>query len=102
VRGTKGYGFSVHGHNPVYITNVVEGSIDHFHINYLNHYITITSCRPHTIHAGLPAAESDIRFGDIIVEVESTDVTRANGDLVVSIVRYSFTDCSIIKLSTMI
>lgn len=38
--------------------------------------------------AGLPAAESDIRVGDIIMEVESTDVTRANGDLVVSIVRY--------------
>ena len=36
---------------------------------------------------GLPAAASDIRIGDIIVEVESTDVTRANGDLVVSIVR---------------
>ena len=36
---------------------------------------------------GLPAHESDIKIGDIIVEVEGTDVTRANGDLVVSIVR---------------
>lgn len=83
MRGTKGYGFSVHGHNPVYITDVVDGSIIFISINCLNHYPL-----PHTTHTGLPAAESDIRVGDIIVEVESTDVTRANGDLVVSIVRY--------------
>ena len=52
----------------------------------------ITSALQHAmyIHVGLPAAESDIRVGDIIMEVESTDVTRANGDLVVSIVRYMY------------
>lgn len=80
MRGMSGYGFSVHGHNPVYITDVVEGLTTLFII-----IVTITSSLH---HAGLPAAESDIRVGDIIMEVESTDVTRANGDLVVSIVRY--------------
>ena len=42
-------------------------------------------------NSGLPAHASDIQVGDIIMEVESTDVTRANGDLVVSIVRYAHT-----------
>ena len=79
MKGTSGYGFSVHGHNPVYVTEVIEGLITLFIV------ITITSSLH---HAGLPAAESDIRVGDIIMEVESTDVTRANGDLVVSIVKY--------------
>ena len=79
MKGTSGYGFSVHGHNPVYVTEVIEGLIN------LLIVVTITSSLH---HAGLPAAESDIRVGDIIMEVESTDVTRANGDLVVSIVRY--------------
>ena len=82
MKGTSGYGFSVHGHNPVYVTEVIEGLIALFIIIV----VTITSSLRH--HAGLPAAESDIRVGDIIMEVESTDVTRANGDLVVSIVRY--------------
>ena len=61
---------------------------------YIYIYIyTITSslrCIPSLIHLGLPAHKSDIQVGDIIVEVESTDVTRANGDLVVSIVRLGF------------
>ena len=92
MKGTSGYGFSVHGHNPVYVTEVVEGLITLFII-----IVVIITSSLH--HAGLPAAESDIRVGDIIMEVESTDVTRANGDLVVSIVRYliffliQFTDC---------
>ena len=36
---------------------------------------------------GLPAQQADIRVGDVIVEVEGTDVTRASGDLVVSIIQ---------------
>ena len=49
----------------------------------ISYYIIVT-----LYPIGLPAHESDIQVGDIIVEVESTDVTRANGDLVVSIVRF--------------
>ena len=80
MRGERGYGFSVFGHNPVCITEVAEGT-------YI--VIQMTSfVRLLPFHSGLPAHQSDIKVGDIIMEVESTDVTRANGDLVVSIVRY--------------
>ena len=34
-----------------------------------------------------PAYESDIKVDDVIMEVEGTDVTRANGELVNSIIK---------------
>ena len=38
--------------------------------------------------AGLPACMSELRVGDMILEVEGIDVTRADGDFVVSLVKY--------------
>lgn len=95
MRGERGYGFSVHGHNPVYITEVAEGTRLSTITSLLCHHL-IDQCLP--LHSGLPAHESDIQVGDIIVEVESTDVTRANGDLVVSIVRFGSESLHIILL----
>ena len=40
------------------------------------------------LHLGLPAHESDIQMGDLILEVEGTDVIRADGDMVANMIRY--------------
>lgn len=36
---------------------------------------------------GMPAQLAELQVGDVIVEVENTDVTKASGDLVVSIIK---------------
>ncbi len=41
----------------------------------------------HLVTKGLPAANVDLRDSDIVLEVEGTDVRRANGPEVVDIVR---------------
>lgn len=37
---------------------------------------------------GLPAYQADVRAGDMIVEIEGTDVTKANGDMIVSMIKW--------------
>jgi hypothetical protein len=68
-RGAKGYGFSVNGYNPVYITRV---------------------------QPGLPAAESGLKTNDIIIEVEGIDVTKASGQVVVEMIRKNPNEISLI------
>ena len=42
------------------------------------------------IFVGLPAHQLDIQVGDMITEVDGTDVTRANGEMVASMIKYVF------------
>lgn len=36
---------------------------------------------------GMPAHQSDLQVGDLIIEVDSTDVTKANGDMVANMIK---------------
>ncbi len=38
-------------------------------------------------YIGLPAHQLDIHVGDMIIEVEGTDVIRANGELVANMIK---------------
>ncbi len=84
-RSARGYGFSVNGHNPVYVTQVEDGMYYNYTQNRAiptqRHYWLLRAC------PGLPAQQADIQVGDVIAEVEGTDVTRASGELIVSIVK---------------
>ena len=58
----------------------------HTHTHTLTHFPPPPPPTHHT-HTGLPADIADVRVNDRIVEVESTEVTRASADQVVDIVR---------------
>jgi hypothetical protein len=60
IRSPTGYGFKVTPGSPVYINDITEG---------------------------MPAHQSDIQIGDLILEVEGTDVTRADGDMVANMIK---------------
>ena len=61
---------------PVYISEVTEGKG-----LVLIHYISFSNL------PGQAAHQSDISVGDLILEVEGTDVTRANGELVANMIK---------------
>ncbi|XP_019857405.1 PREDICTED: uncharacterized protein LOC109585718 [Amphimedon queenslandica] len=60
IRGPKGYGFKVTPSTPVYINEVTQG---------------------------MPAHESELQVGDLIVEIDGTDVTKSNGDMVANMIK---------------
>ena len=39
-------------------------------------------------HAGLPAYQLDLKAGDMIIEVDGTDVKRANGEMVANMIKW--------------
>ncbi|KAL5483794.1 hypothetical protein EMCRGX_G020209 [Ephydatia muelleri] len=60
VKSAAGYGFNISGPSPVFVTKVEEG---------------------------LPASQADMQVGDLLVEVEGTDVTHASGEHIISIIK---------------
>lgn len=88
VRAVRGYGFKVTVGSPVYINEIIEGlfivmmcrTVECSNLFYNSYFILL--------HLGLPAHESDIQVGDLILEVEGTDVIHADGDMVANMIRY--------------
>ena len=87
MKGPRGYGFSVSTEtSPVMITSVQEGECT----TEPSPLLFSTTCSIISINcAGLTAHQQDLRAGDLIIEVENTDVTRANSDMIVNMIKYA-------------
>lgn len=81
MKGPKGYGFSVSAYSPVHITEVVKGRV------LLSRVSCCLDPLPASSLPDLPAANADIRVGDVLLELQGNSIKNASGSDVVSMIQ---------------